>query len=42
MFNWKKKLLSSLDINKQEKALDKNKTVEWLCANKANKGGDVE
>lgn len=28
MFNWKKKLLSSLDINKQEKALDKNKTVE--------------
>lgn len=21
---------------------DKNKTVEWLCANKANKGGDVE
>ena len=28
MFNWKKKLLSSLDINKQEKVLDKNKTVE--------------
>ena len=28
MFNWKKKLLSSLDINKQEKALDKNKTVD--------------
>ena len=28
MFNWKKKLLSSLDINKQEKALDKNKTVK--------------
>ena len=28
MFNWKKKLLSSLDINKQEKAIDKNKTVE--------------
>ena len=28
MFNWKKKLLSSLDINKQEKALDKNKVVE--------------
>ena len=28
MFGWKNKLLSSLDINKQEKALDKNKTVE--------------
>lgn len=28
MFNWKKKLLSSLDIKKQEKAIDKNKTVE--------------
>ena len=28
MFNWRKKLLSSLDIKKQEKALDKNKTVE--------------
>ena len=28
MFNWKKKLLSSLDINKQEKAINKNKTVE--------------
>lgn len=28
MFNWKKKLLSSLDIKKQEKALNKNKTVE--------------
>lgn len=28
MFNWKKKLLSSLDTKKQEKALDKNKTVE--------------
>lgn len=28
MFNWKKKLLNSLDIKKQEKALDKNKTVE--------------
>ena len=28
MFNWKKKLLSSLDINKQAKAIDKNKTVE--------------
>ena len=28
MFKWKKKLLSSLDINKQEKAIDKNKTVE--------------
>ena len=25
MFNWKKKLLSSLDINKQEKAINKNK-----------------
>ena len=28
MFNWKKKLLSSLDIKKQEKAIDKNKNVE--------------
>lgn len=28
MFNWKKKLLSSLDIKKQEKAIDKNKAVE--------------
>ena len=28
MFNWKKKLLSSLDIKKQEKSIDKNKTVE--------------
>ena len=28
MFNWRKKLLSSLDIKKQEKNLDKNKTVE--------------
>lgn len=27
MFNWKKRLLSSLDIKKQEKALDKNKNV---------------
>lgn len=27
MFNWKKRLLSSLDITKQEKALDKNKNV---------------
>lgn len=28
MFNWRKKLLSSLDVKKQEKALDKNKIVE--------------
>ena len=28
MFEWRKKLLSSLDIKKQEKALDKNKTVD--------------
>ena len=28
MFKWKKKLLSSLDIKKQEKNLDKNKIVE--------------
>ena len=28
MFNWRKKLLSSLDIKKQEKNLDKNKIVE--------------
>ena len=28
MFNWKNKLLSSLDIKKQNKLLDKNKTVE--------------
>ena len=28
MFNWKKKLLSSLDINKQNKLLNKNHTVE--------------
>lgn len=28
MFNWRKKLLSSLDIKKQEKTLDKNKIVE--------------
>ena len=28
MFNWKKKLLSSLDLKKQNKLLDKNKTVE--------------
>lgn len=27
LFNWRKKLLSSLDIKKQEKALDKNKSV---------------
>ena len=28
MFNWKKKLLSSLDLKKQNKLLNKNKTVE--------------
>ena len=28
MFEWRKKLLSSLDTKKQEKTLDKNKTVE--------------
>ena len=28
MFNWKNKLLSSLDLKKQNKLLDKNKTVE--------------
>ena len=28
MFNWKKKLLSSLDLKKQNKILDENKTVE--------------
>ena len=28
MFNWRKKLLSSLDLKKQNKLLDKNKTVE--------------
>lgn len=28
MFEWRKKLLSSLDIKKQEKNLDKNKIVE--------------
>ena len=28
MFGWKKKLLSSLDLKKQNKLLDKNKTVE--------------
>ena len=28
MFNWKKKLLSSIDLKKQNKLLDKNKTVE--------------
>ena len=28
MFNWRKKLLSSLDIKKQEKALDKKHTVD--------------
>lgn len=27
MFNWRKKLLSSLDLKKQSKLLDKNKTV---------------
>ena len=28
MFNWKNKLLSSIDLKKQNKLLDKNKTVE--------------
>lgn len=28
MFNWRKRLLSSLDIKKQEKALDKKHTVD--------------
>lgn len=28
MFEWRKKLLSSLDVKKQEKNLDKNKIVE--------------
>ena len=28
MFDWKKKLLSSIDLKKQNKLLDKNKTVE--------------
>ena len=28
MFKWKKKLLNSLNIRKQEKELDKNKTVD--------------
>ena len=28
MFNWKNKLLSSLDLKKQNKLLDKNKAVE--------------
>ena len=28
MFGWKKKLLSSIDLKKQNKLLDKNKTVE--------------
>ena len=28
MFSWKSKLLSSLDLKKQNKLLDKNKTVE--------------
>lgn len=28
MFNWRKKLLSSLDVTKQEKALDKKHTVD--------------
>lgn len=28
MFEWRKKLLSSLDLKKQNKLLDKNKTVE--------------
>lgn len=28
MFNWKNKLLSSLDLKKQNKLLDKSKTVE--------------
>ena len=28
MFSWKNKLLSSLDLKKQNKLLDKNKTVE--------------
>ena len=28
MFNWKNRLLSSLDLKKQNKLLDKNKTVE--------------
>ena len=28
MFEWRKKLLNSLDIREQEKALDKNKIVE--------------
>ena len=28
MFNWKNKLLSSLDLKKQNKLLDRNKTVE--------------
>ena len=28
MFNWKNKLLSSLDLKKQNKLLNKNKTVE--------------
>lgn len=28
MFNWKNKLLSSLDLKKQNKLLDKNKTVD--------------
>lgn len=28
MFNWRKKLLSSLDIKKQEKTLDKKHTVD--------------
>ena len=28
MFNWKNKLLSSIDLKKQNKLLDKNKTVD--------------
>lgn len=43
MFNWKKKLLSSLDVKKQEKALDKNKIVNisnLISKRILNKNGD--
>lgn len=43
MFNWKNKLLSSLDLKKQNKLLDKNKIVEvgkLISKRTLNRNGD--
>lgn len=43
MFGWKNKLLSSLDLKKQNKLLDKNKTVEvgkLISKRTLNRNGD--